>query len=272
MELTERWVLRLAPEPFREFLPYASPSALRVIHAKEVLRGALQVAQHFTSEAARARQASQLQQSLDAKGLGHRIRVLNEAPQAMDLAQLPEVSRTRMGDSVLLLYFHMLHTAGPLFLDLRPRNLGWDAESETLLFFPSTLWFEPEPDFMQRLRALYAGFYRNDGAELVRGLELYGWRCQPRPGFAVRMEKLLRAHFGAAGSGSMRFYVAHFRETFDQIFQEAKASDAKLHPELTFLGVGLVSMYLALEALGVALNPRASFDDCLQRGLALSPG
>lgn len=40
----------------------------------------------------------------------------------------------------------------------------------------------------------------------------------------------------------------------------ARQALAKLHPELTFLGVGLVGLYLTLEQLQVPLNPREAFE------------
>jgi len=66
------------------------------------------------------------------------------------------------------------------------------------------------------------------------------------------------SHFGSAGE--TRFQVAHFRSTFESIFTEVAESGAKLHPELTFLGVELVGLYLTLESLNVPLDARAAFE------------
>jgi hypothetical protein len=45
------------------------------------------------------------------------------------------------------------------------------------------------------------------------------------------------------------------------IFRETADSKAKLHPELTFLGVALVGLYLTLEQLQVPLDPRQAFEE-----------
>lgn len=254
------WAARLAPEPFRDFLPYASPSALKVVHATQVLRRAVEVAQHFSQPIERALHANHLQSSIEAAGLSSRLRVLPDAPPRLELGQLSEAERRAIGERVLALYFHLLHWQGPLFLDLRPRHFAWDAEREQLGFYPTSLWCRPEPTFMERLRALYVGFYDRDAAALQRGIELYAWDCEPAPGFGERIEGLLRNHFGPGATREMRFSIAHFRSTFDAIFKEAAQSRAKLHPDLTFLGVELVGLYLTLEALQVPLDPRRAFD------------
>jgi len=254
------WAARLAPEPFRDFLPYTSASALKVIHRAQVLRRSIEVARHVADQHARSRAAKLLQDSLHAAGLDTDLRVLSEPSAGLDAAELSERERGMIGERVLSLYFHLLHWDGPLFLDLRPRHFLWVAERNQLCFFPSSLWCAPDADFTQRLRALYAGFYRGDKQALARGIELYRWDCSPSDGFTERIEHLLRRHFGAAGASTTHFSIAHFRATFDAIFEEVAASDAKLHPDLTFLGVELVGLYLTLESLNVPLDAKRAFE------------
>lgn len=258
--LSESWAARLAPEPFRDFLQYASPSALKVIHTQQVLRRALEVAQHLSRPAERAQQAERLRASLEQAGLSAELKIAEQPVTRLDTAGLSEAERALIGQRVLALYFHQLHGDGPLFLDLRPRHFCWSSERQELSFYPSGLWCRPDAEFMSRLRSLYSGFYDADPSKLAQGLELYRWECEPSPGFSARMEALLRQHFGVGQSGEMPFAIAHFRATFDAIFKEAAGSRARLHPDLTFLGVELVGLYLTLESLSVPLAPRAAFD------------
>ena len=261
MGRTESWASRLAPEPFRDFLPYVSASALKVVHVSQVLRKTVAVAQHFSSSAERDRHALRLQESLQASGLGDQLAVTTAPGTRFDPAVLGEQDRRLVGERVLALYFHMLRSDGPWFLDLRPRNFGWDAAAQRVVFYPTSLWYQPDPEFVRRVRSLYAGFYRNDPAELAAGIGLYRWECVPASGFAQRIESLLRDHFGPGDASEMRFAVAHFRQTFDAIFEEVAQSRAKLHPDLTFLGVELVGLYLTLEAVAVPLCPRRAFEN-----------
>jgi hypothetical protein len=250
--------MRLTPEPFRDFLPYTSLSALKVIHTRQVLSRALEIVQNHGSDAARTRAAQVLTAALKTMGVDIQIAGAPVAP--LDVRALSPKTRAAIGSRVLGLYFHQLHRPGPWFLDLRPRHFAWDDAKRTLTFFPSGLWYEPDPDFRRRVQSLYAGFYRHDRAELATGIELYSWDSRPSPGFPQRIEQLLREHFGAGDASEIRFSIAHFRSTFDRIFRETADSKAKLHPELTFLGVGLVGLYLTLEQLDVALNPRGAFE------------
>lgn len=250
--------MRLAPEPFRDFLPYTSLSALKVIHTGKVLERALEIVQHYRSDAARTRAAQTLATSLSTAGLAIQIASSPVAP--LDVTALSPETRATIGGRVLDLYFHQLHGQGPWFLDLRPRQFAWDDAQSSLTFFPSGLWYDPESDFRQRVRSLYAGFYRRDQPTLAKGIELYSWHSRPLAGFSQRIELLLREHFGAGDACDIRFSIAHFRATFDRIFRETAESNAKLHPELTFLGVGLVGLYLTLEQLQVPLNPRRAFE------------
>ncbi|MEO8900337.1 MAG: hypothetical protein ABI488_01900 [Polyangiaceae bacterium] len=260
MGAAESWAQRLAPEPFRDFLPYTSASALKVIHATQVLRKAIDVARHVSSHVDRESHVAALHVSLNAAGLGDQLSVSMEPARRFNPAELTELERRLVGERVLALYFHVLRWDGPWFLDLRPRHFGWDAEKRLLTFSPCGLWYQPEPDFVRRVRSLYAGFYCNDASELAAGIELYGWNCTPSPGFEQRIEVLLRDHFAPADASERRFSIAHFRATFDAIFKEVAQSRAKLHPDLTFLGVELVGLYLTLESLAVALSPRRAFD------------
>ncbi|MES1185707.1 MAG: hypothetical protein ABUL60_17980 [Myxococcales bacterium] len=250
--------MRLTPEPFRDFLPYTSLSALKVIRTGTVLKRALEIVQHYGSDAARTRAAEALTASLNAAGLDIQIARSPVAP--LDVGALDPETRAAIGSSVLSLYFHQLQRPGPWFLDLRPRHFAWDDARRSLTFYPSGLWYEPNPAFRRRVQSLYEGFYRQDQAALAMGLELYGWDSHPSPGFAPRIQRLLRDHFGPGDSPKIRFSIVHFRSTFDRIFREAADSNAKLHPELTFLGVGLVGLYLTLEQLQVPLDPRRAFE------------
>lgn len=250
--------MRLAPEPFRDFLPYTSLSALNVIHTGKVLKSAIEIVQHYGSDAARVRAARDLAASLTKSGLDIEIARSPLAP--LDVRALSRETRAAIGSKVLGLYFHQLQQQGPWFLDLRPRHFAWDDARRCLSFFPSGLWYQPDPAFKRRVLSLYEGFYRQDQRALATGVELYFWDSQPVAGFPQRIERLLREHFGPADAPEIRFSIAQFRSTFDRIFRETADSNAKLHPELTFLGVGLAGLYVTLEQLDVPLAPRRAFE------------
>ncbi|RYZ88443.1 MAG: hypothetical protein EOP04_09385 [Proteobacteria bacterium] len=63
--------------------------------------------------------------------------------------------------------------------------------------------------------------------------------------------------------------MKHFKETFGLIFQEAIASKSKFHPELSFLGATLATLYVTLELLDQELPVREIYQN--QHGQILKP-
>ena len=61
--------MRLTPEPFRDFVPYTSLSALKVIHTGRVLKRALEIVQQYGSDSARTSRAQALAKSLSTADL-----------------------------------------------------------------------------------------------------------------------------------------------------------------------------------------------------------
>jgi hypothetical protein len=88
-------------------------------------------------------------------------------------------------------------------------------------------------------------------------VESWAVRLAPEP-----CRGLPYAHFGS--DGETRFSIARSRATFDAIFDEVAAGQAKLQPHLTFLGVELVGLCLTLESLNVPLDARAAFQRVVQ--------
>lgn len=256
MGLIEAWVKKVTPAPFGEFLPYVSPSALKVMHVEAVLSRAVGIARNRMADAKRVGAAEVLRAQV--RDLGIRVAEVG-GPDAsrtggedrIDAA--PANERGAIAERILELYFRMTCFHGPIFLDLRPDRFRWRAG--VLEYYPDGLFCEPTEEFSARVADLYAGFYDSDPARFERGLTLYAWDCRPKAGYLGKMRELLRAHFGTAERGAMRFEISRFRETFHAIFVEASREGGKFHPDLAFLGAALVGVYLSLEALGVEVRP-----------------
>lgn len=250
----------MTPEPFREFLPYVSPSALRIMHTDAVLSRALSIAAgKFRSSELRARSES-LRAILNSGSLDSRIRIVEAIEPVFSLGDPKKREseiRREIGERVLELYFRMTCAGGPLFLDLRPTNFGW--RDGFLEFAPPAISLLPDEDFTKCVADLYAGFYLHDETRFRRGMELYAWKCKPRDGYLERLHGMLREHFGAAERGTMQFEIANFRATFHQIFVAATEERAKFHPDLAFLGAALVGVYLTLGALDIDVSPYAAY-------------
>lgn len=251
MGLFQNAAAHLVPKAFREFLPFVSPSGLRVVHKEKVLGLALEIVGRTANQKRFEEETAQATDSLRASGLD--IDVGPATPETA-WAEISPSDRKAAGEALLTLYFQLVFAPGPLFLDLRPGHLGWDSKRKRLLWEPSRLFHRPSEDFRSRVTDLYCGFFRRDAAATRRGIDLYQWESDPAHGFETRMESLMRSHFGDAESKEVLFSMTHFRETFHLIFEEAIQSRSRFHPELTFLGTALAGLYLSLEKIAVPLD------------------
>lgn len=242
---------QMVPKAFREFLPFVSPSGLRVVHKEKVLGLALEIVGRTANQKRYEEEKARVIDALKSSGLDIDVGASN--PETAWTGVPPE-DRKAAGEALLTLYFHLVFAPGPFFLDLRPAHFGWDPGRKRLLWEPSRLFHLPTDDFRSRATDLYRGFFGRDANATKRGIALYQWESEPAPGFEGRMESLMRAHFGDAESQEVLFSMTHFRETFHLIFEEAIQSRSRFHPELTFLGTALAGLYLSLEKIAVPLD------------------
>lgn len=250
----EKTAMALVPEPFREFVPYVSPTALRVIHRDRVASLALEATLESISESAHRETVKKARLFQSRRGAGTRLQVVDKIPEPLSVRSLSETQRQEIGERILEAYFSCLHSNHPLPLDFRPKHFHWNATEETLEWMPSRLQSPLSDDFQIRLTSLYSGFFRDDPAATARGIELYAWKTEAEAGYLARVETLMREHFGDARSKQVRFEIQHFRRTFQLVFEEAVRSRAKLHPELTLVGTALAGLYVTLESLNVPLD------------------
>ena len=274
MNILQKWAMKATPEAFRVFIPYVSPSSLHVVHGTEVLKKAVEIARNtmagpkqepssnFSPEMKASLKSAGIQLSVALPGpsLGSRLRLDSFAGLSAGLsadlsAGLTAETRREIGRRILIVYFTTLKYSTFYYLDLQLEHFHWSETDQTLTFSPSNFGFVPSEDFREKLLKLYHGFYFNDSQATSAGVSLYAWKTKVKDGFSGRMETLLRKHFGeslnqAQNETLVSFSIEHFKSSFHAVFEEAQSSDAKFHPELTFVGVMLVTLYLSLEALG----------------------
>ncbi|RYZ77806.1 MAG: hypothetical protein EOP04_30790, partial [Proteobacteria bacterium] len=182
MNLAERALSSLVPKSFQDFLGYVSPGALGVVHKERVLKMAVSIAQHSVGSEHYQKAYLQMEQVLSEQSLP--ISMTDQA-LARQLGQqdLAEATRKRVGELVLSLYFVMIESEVPLFLDLRPAQFYWDESQQILQWHPSKLFHVPGHDFHYRIQKLYEGFFENNPIATEVGIELYRWESKPKAGF-----------------------------------------------------------------------------------------
>lgn len=251
---------QLIPEPFKEFLPFVSPSGLRVIHKTDVLNLTLKsVAQSLDSEKYRVA-VNQTEILLQKFGFTQGVSIKPQIePQFKLNPGNPCTLQKEVGEKILELYFFLIHSPAPLFLDFRSQHFGWDEQNKILHWVPSRIWHDRSDFFRTSVVALYQSFFSESTLVGTPGVSLYQWKTKASPGFVERIASLLQRHFGSAAHTPHQFSIHHFRTTFHEVFEEGIKSRSKFHPELAFLGTTLAGLYTTLEMINTPLDVAASY-------------
>ncbi len=153
------------------------------------------------------------------------------------------------GHVVLALYFGQIFAKGEAVLDLR--SSAFHFKSGKVDWDPKPLYYRWDPDFIDAVRRMYRGFYRDDESAFMSGL---------RDLDLIHAKDIFREHFGAGSQQSVTFELEHFKRSFQAIFESCKKNKTRLHPDFFALGAYLLCLYEHLEGLKVPLNVREAFD------------
>jgi hypothetical protein len=181
------------------------------------------------------------------------LAVTLESPEARHESELSTagagaaMSPEARGARVVALYFHQILHGNTTLLDLR--HAAFSAE-HPLTWRPAPWIAVWEPAFIEALRQIYIGFYRDDPSGFRAGLAALD---------LSHAQDVFRRHFGD-GQRSVRFEVKHFVSTFHQVFLRCRDAHTSLHPDFLLLGLCLASLYDHLERLGVAVDVVAAFE------------
>lgn len=176
-------------------------------------------------------------------------------------ASLSKKDRRLAGEAVLRLYFSQLKNTQGLCLDLRPRNFRW--EGQWLDFHASNAWFKFSDDFRDALWKLYQGFYTGDTNLYNQALIQTGLARGLGRDKIEELKAVLEKQFGPGDQKHVVFAMRNFQESFSNLFRFCLENKVSLGPDFMVLGIYLVGLYQNLEALGVELNVRKSFQQVM---------
>ncbi len=168
--------------------------------------------------------------------------------------ELDRVDPTLRGQHVLQLYFAQLGHLDRAALDLRPSRFSAvraDDDEATLIWEPRQLSVAWDGAFLDGVRGLYTGFYRDDPALFARSADALG--------LSVAAD-LFRKQFGEGDQTAVRFELDRFKQSFHEIFVRCKTRGVTLQPNFVALGIYLGGLYEHLDSLGVPLNVRRAFE------------
>ena len=164
--------------------------------------------------------------------------------------QAPAIKST--GEFILTTYFAQLYSPHGLFLDLRMSNIFQGPEGHALK--PGPLWVTFNETFRTGLIRMYQGFYYQDDVRLEEGLIETGllkpeWDQSKKD----ELKTILKKHFANSLDEDMRFEIQAFQNSFLKIAAFLAENKVKIPHDFMYLGIYLISMYLALQTIPDAL-------------------
>ena len=110
---------------------------------------------------------------------------------------------------------------------------------------------------------MYCGFYHDDEERYERGLSALGMTPDHMSDEKrAELKKLLQEHFGEGRQQAVPFSIKKFSKSFHQLFDFFLKNRIRLGGEFLFLGLYLVTLYLALDSLGQEYDVRGAFHEC----------
>jgi hypothetical protein len=248
------------PRGFASLLDYISPAAFDVIDWKAALKKAGKISKELVFESNVERVKAQIAEHLPP-GLKFADK---ELFKEVSDNQFTRNSKKELGQNILVLYFRQIFLGPDVFLDFRKERFSrFEAESgeQTLYWKPNGLWIEFNSEFLEGLRLLYKGFYEQNETALDRGLFILGLYSETMTHQAKsELKGLLESHFGQGRTAPMKFEVAHFMTSFDNLFIFLKNNKLKLSEDFLFLGIYILTLYLHLEFLGDPFDVVAAYN------------
>ncbi len=227
---------------------FVSPSFFDVMPARALLRQARELLGNASDRSGFRALVGDLGGALASRGVEVELRAGGEAAEADAHRELDEAGRRARGQRVLEIYFGQLLVHDAAVIDLRlDRFHGGDA----LAWHPGPYWIRWDASFLDGMRRVYAGFYRDDDALFQEGLEDLGIEAAGES---------FRSHFGAGDQRSVRFDPKAFQDSFHDVFVRCRDAGTSLHPNFLAIGCYLAALYDHLGALGGSYDVRDAYE------------
>jgi hypothetical protein len=241
----------LIPEQLREFLPYLSPNAFRVVPWSQLIKKSIGLV-------AAGRTAFDLDASTG-------ISLCEKFPEGSVPLHSPFLTtevRKNIGRSLLELYFRNVRASSTVSIDFRSAAFRWDSTGARLYWNPIRMALKWDTEFPKHAYALYEAYYSGNHSELRGTLVALGFiGPEESEGSLAQLIRLLDEHFGPGDQREVVFSSRKLAQTLHALFQELERRGSRLQPDFAFLGIMLATMTGTLEMLGCGLDARAAFSE-----------
>jgi hypothetical protein len=224
----------LSSSELSQLFRFLSPNWLQVTSPVDILKLVRQLQKNHSSTSQWQETQNSCRRTLESLGLSV-------------AGKIPGRSRSQ---AALTLFFSQILFREVWILDFRTSS--FEGIENAWSWNPKSYYFEMSSAFVQGIRNLYRGFYRNDDAlfeEALASLQLSAAR------------ESLRKHFGTGDQSNVRFQLKTFQSTFADVFESCARNKIKLHPDFFILGFMLLGLYENLEQSGETLDVRSIFQE-----------
>ncbi|MBC7540374.1 MAG: hypothetical protein H7281_16240 [Bacteriovorax sp.] len=156
------------------------------------------------------------------------------------------------GEILLKIYFSQVMHSKLLFLDLRSKHFSLsDKSPEAVQWKPGNLWAELDEEFSIGIQMVYKGYYADDDVVFAEGLK----KCQlVKSHWSEEQQhevfEVFKKHFSNGREEKIHFSLEHFQKSFSAIFKTLIKNKIRLDKNFLYLGVMLVTLYMALDEIG----------------------
>lgn len=170
------------------------------------------------------------------------------------------------GEILLIIYFTQIMHSRIFFLDLRSKHFGqFETASKDFQWKPGNLWAELDEEFSLGIQQVYKGYYADDDLLFAEGLK----KChliKTEWGEDQQNEvlKVFKEHFSNGREEKVRFNLEHFQKSFSAIFKTLLKNKIKLDKNFLYLGLMLVTLYMALDEIGGEYDVAEIFNKVIQ--------
>ena len=244
-------VTRLPKPPRSEWKSILSlaPSALAMFRARDIAHQTLDLVSNGTDNTRFMSVLIRAQADLRAARVPILVKQHRAHRQLVLPSDLKRRKRRWLGQLALELYFMQLFRSDSAILDLSPSRLGV-ADTGDAVWYPLPLYAQWDPDFLQAVRDMYAGFFLGENQRLGDGLK--------KLGLGSAGERLLQ-HLGEDNQRCVRFSVTRLQSTLREISTARTNADGALHRNFIAFGIYATSLHELLESLDLVFDVRSAF-------------
>lgn len=219
------------------------PTGLGLVSAKNIASQIFELMGNATSRRLASIALANVARALDASPTDVALRSRDQVPDLLRFEVLPAAMQVQIARGALDVYFTQLFGCDVAFLDLGLPSFRSDGQS--IVWTPRALFVHWDPEFLDSIRHVYRGFFRENPAMFDSGLA----RLE-----LAESAPIIREHLGDALVHPTRFGPDDLDNTLSKLVAIRPDRSHRLHRNFVALGLLLTSLHLLLARVDQPLD------------------